>query len=389
VSAAVSAILAAGGAHVCLNISPHLVRINERIVIDGLAVEDDLLDECATIVRSNADKVGVFLSFHEAITVCAFLVAQKSRVEFLVLEVGLGGRLDSSNVVSRPLVTAVTSIDFDHQHILGSTLDAIAREKAGIARPHVPMVLGPLGAEAIEACRDVCRAVGAPCVESGRDYTVGDPGSDGVALLTFQGREVPFRPSLPGVHQYQNMAVAIVCGLLVGATEDQCKQGVEGVFWPGRLEHLEIGSQRFLLDCAHNPAGVRALTSHLDRIGVRKVTMVFGVLDTKDYREMVEELVPFVARWCLVTPNSIRSVHSDALADMVREIVSSPEVRIDSFHSDYAGCLESVHRESYREGNVKPTDAPLCCIAGSMYMLGAMRALLNRRERPLWSRRAE
>jgi dihydrofolate synthase / folylpolyglutamate synthase len=383
VSAAISSILGAGGFKVALNISPHLIRINERIVIDGWSVSDDLLDECANEVRLTVGRLGVFLSFHEVVTVCAFLVAKKCRADFLVLEVGLGGRLDSSNVVLRPRVTAITSIDFDHQHILGSTLSAIAREKAGIARSNVPMVIGPLHADALVACREVCEGIGSQRIELGRDYSVEAPDGNGQATVRFGQWKVHFKPALPGVHQYQNMAVAVVCGLLAGATEDQCKQGVEGVHWPGRLELCESGGGKYLIDCAHNPAGIRALTSHLDRLKLGKVTMIFGVLETKDYREMIEELTPFVHRWCLVTPRSVRAVHSDTLAKMVRDNVSSSEIRIDSFDDDYAACLGSASFQSRVDDY---NGAEICCIAGSMYMVGAIRSLLIQRERPLWVR---
>ena len=250
VSAMVEAIARAQGKRTGLYTSPHLVRFAERIQIDGEPIDDLAL---APILADTLDRAPE-RTFFETATLAAFLAFREAKVELAVLEVGLGGRLDATNVIPRPRATAITRVALDHTDRLGLTLDAIAREKAGIAKPGLEIVLGPLPLEARAAIEEVARAAGA------RTYAaLDDPDA---RRFTEDGR-VP----LPGAHQRDNARVADVLGARIGATRDERDLGVAQVRWPARLETVSTLQGDVLLDAAHNPDGVEALGRRPRRAG--------------------------------------------------------------------------------------------------------------------------
>jgi dihydrofolate synthase/folylpolyglutamate synthase len=381
VSAATAAILARSGYRVGMNISPHLQKLNERIVIDGLSCSDEFIGEFAYAVRQAAHKELVELSFHEAITAVAFLGLWEVGVEWSVIEVGLGGRLDASNVISRPAATAIVTISFDHQAILGDTLGQIAAEKAGIIKPGSPLITGILGKEADSVVSKMAKGV--PHYRFGRDFDarVKDDGS--TSVIGYWGKEFPigknisfdFKPGLLGRHQAHNLTVAATLGLVLGCTPEAVKEGIEGVFWPGRLEEVELSGLKLVLDCAHNPAGVESFTSFLDTRGVRGIDLTFGVLDSKNWQEMVNRLKPYVSTWRLLTPESDRAL---PLEQLVQELkISGTGVRVEVYGSDYERCLQEI---------LSQAESGSAYITGSMYMLGRIRDMLSIPERPLWRR---
>jgi dihydrofolate synthase/folylpolyglutamate synthase len=383
VSAAVSSILAQSGYKVGLNSSPHLFKMNERIVVDGVPCSDEVLGEFAIDVREAANRAVVELSFHEAITAISFLAFRELGLDWSVIEVGLGGRLDASNIIKRPAATAIVTIDFDHQHILGDTLAKIAVEKAGIIKQGTPNVTGALPKEALEVVNR--RAHGNVHYRYGKEFDSRQLSGVEVNRFEYWGKDFPILPSatfefnspLPGLHQGHNMAVAATLALLVGITPETCKSGIENLHWPARLESISIGGREFILDSAHNPAGIRAFLSYLRSKSSPQVDLTFGVLDTKNWQEMIKQLKPYVACWRLLLPDSASAVPLELVQEEIGAGVSGTGVRIVRYEKDYEGCI----RDLIEENEGQPA-----YVAGSMYMVGRMRGMLSPASPVLWKR---
>ncbi len=381
VSAAAAAILGACGYKVGLNISPHLQKLNERIVIDGYPCSDEFLGEFAYSVRQAANREGVELSFHEAITAIAFLGLFEYGVEWSVIEVGLGGRLDASNVISRPAATAIVTISFDHQAILGDTLGQIAYEKAGIIKPGAPLVTGLVGREADVVISKLAASV--PHYKFGRDYDARIKEGGEKRSIEYWGKEFvgakdlsfEFTPALIGTHQAHNLSVAATLGLVLGLPVDGVKSGLERVFWPGRLESVSVSGLNLVLDCAHNPAGVDSFISFLESKQARGIDLTFGVLDTKSWREMVSKLRPYVRTWRLLSPDSERALPQELLLEELQ--ISSNGVRIECYGDDYDRCLRELFEQC---------ECGEAYVTGSMYMVGRVRDMLSLPQRAIWSR---
>ncbi len=234
-------------------------------------------------------------TFFEVTTAAAFELFRDADVEIGVLEVGLGGRLDATNVV-RPVATAITSIDFDHQAQLGTTLESIAREKGGIIKPGVPVVCGPLPSEAARVIESICADQGAPLIRASErvDMTAH---ADGTLDIRTRDRSLPgITLALEGAHQRHNAAVAVA--LLeelsrdgVAVSDAAIRDALTHVRWPGRLEHFSVGGTPVLIDAAHNPAGATALAAYLEEHGWRDATLVFGAMADKDVRGMLDALL--------------------------------------------------------------------------------------------------
>jgi dihydrofolate synthase/folylpolyglutamate synthase len=357
VTAIVDAALRAGGFRSARYTSPHLVRLEERFVIDGREVSTAALEIAVARVR---DAVGALLArgglpqpatFFECTTATAFVLFESSAVDIAVLEVGLGGRLDATNIVT-PLVCAVTTIDFDHQAQLGSTLEEIAGEKAGIIRPGVPVVIGRLAAAAEAVMVSAARHVSAPLVRA-----------HGAAELP---RGV--QPALAGAHQLDNALVAI--GILdalshrgFAVDRDAVRRALETVEWPGRLERLRHGATDVLLDAAHNPAGARALAAYLRLSGWTDATLVFAAMTDKDARGMLVELLPVTAGVICTTAGTPRAQAAAVLAGLASSVPGAGAVEIVE---DPAAALQRACALS-----------PRVVVAGSMFLIGPLRAILR------------
>jgi dihydrofolate synthase/folylpolyglutamate synthase len=384
VSAAISSILGQAGYRVGLNISPHLEKINERIYIDGYQCSDDFLGEFAYEIKQASNRALVDLSFHEAITAVAFHGLKETGVDWAVLEVGLGGRLDASNVISRPAATAIVTISYDHQNILGDTLGEIAAEKAGIIKPGSPLVTGILPKEADIVISN--KASGVSHYKFGRDFDARVVTAEGAPRFEYWGKDFiagknlsfEYGSQLPGVHQGHNLAVAATLGLLVGCSPEVCKRGVEGVFWPGRLESIKLEGVELVIDCAHNIGGIRSLISFLESTGQRGIDLTFGVLEGKNWKEMVKALSPYVQTWRILLPDSERALPQEQLRQEL--LLSGTEVRVECYGSDYERCLREISSQ---------TEGARAFVTGSMYMVGKLRSMLSVPIRPLWTKATE
>jgi dihydrofolate synthase/folylpolyglutamate synthase len=339
VAAMVSHALTVAGRRTGRYTSPHLVALEERFALNGRAVAASDLDRAlhrvrgavATLMERGA--LDVEPTYFEITTAAAFEIFCDQRVDIAVVEVGLGGRLDATNVVA-PAVTAITSIDLDHEAHLGPTLAAIATEKAGIIKPGVPVIVGALKPEALRAVATIAAAKGAPLVPSDGAEIDADSNGTGqyrVTVRTNRGTYGPVDLGLRGRHQIGNAVIAALvleqlpADLAIDRTA--VETGLRDARWPGRLDLVAVGGRTVLVDGAHNPAGARALASYLSEVNPHGLPIVFGVMADKRAREMLAELLPF-ARPLIVTrapgaraadPQMLASMFPDAPATIVVE----------------------------------------------------------------------
>jgi dihydrofolate synthase/folylpolyglutamate synthase len=300
-------------------------------------------------------------------------------VDWGVIEVGLGGRLDASNVISRPAATAIVTIDYDHQTILGNTLAAIAAEKSGIIKQGSPLISGLLPPEAERVVN--AAATGTKHYRYKTDYGVALVEGGASNVFGYWGKDFPIAPMtsfdftspLPGIHQGHNLSVAATIGLAIGMKPEIVKAGIESVYWPARLESLSVDGCSILMDCAHNEAGIRAFIDYLCRTNAGLVDLTFGVLDTKNWKGMIAMLAPHVRHWRLIRPDSERALQVEQVKDEV--LISSNEVRISSYGSDY----EALARDM-----VGTSDGEVRYVTGSMYMIGKLRTILGVPVKPIW-----
>ncbi len=266
----------AAGARVGLYTSPHLCRFAERIQIDGQPVADDLLAHCLT----EAMKAGPDLTFFEIATLAAFLAFRISGVNFPVLEVGLGGRLDATNIAEGRAVPIITRVAFDHMTYLGPSLRHIAREKAGILRPGAALIVGRLHPDALETIQAIAHPLGATLHEANNP--------EGQRYIEAH------QPSLPGPFQRQNALCAVAAARAFNLPPQAIAQGLTETRWPGRCELIETPEGYLLLDCAHNPDGAlalkNALMSFVMSIPRRHVALIFGAMNDKNWRAMLDRV---------------------------------------------------------------------------------------------------
>jgi dihydrofolate synthase/folylpolyglutamate synthase len=308
--AMLDAMLQAAGRRTLRYISPHLVRFNERILIQGEPIADATLAEA--LEASERANDGAPVTFFEITTAAAFLVFAATPADILLLETGLGGRLDATNVVERPLLTLLTPISMDHEAFLGTRLAAIAGEKAGILKPGVPALSGPQKPEALAVLEARAAALGCPLVRHGRDWDAraGDhrlrvrDGADALDLPP---------PALLGVHQIDNAGLAVVAARRLGPLTpppEALARGLLEARWPARLQRLRKGPMvealgaglELWLDGGHNPAAGEVLAASLPALAAgRPVHLVLGMLATKDLEAFLRPLVPLVASLRTVT----------------------------------------------------------------------------------------
>lgn len=288
--------------------SPHLVSFAERIRIDGRPVEADLLMDAAERLRPAIEQSGA--SFFEATTAMAFLCFQRSGVDVAVVEVGLGGRLDATNVVT-PLVTVVTNVARDHTEFLGESIREIAYEKAGIFKPGIPAISAETDPDALMVLKQSAAEVGAPFRSLADGVKVhGVHTASGQTLARFRSpywSERSLQIPLAGTHQARNAVLAAeALSLLPDDLRPQwadIERGFGSVRWPGRFQVERVGSTTWVFDVAHNPAGVQVLAEALDALDLpRPWILVVGILSDKDWRDMLPPLLDRVDAAVLTIP---------------------------------------------------------------------------------------
>ncbi len=314
-AACLHAILRAAGIRSGLYTSPHLIDFSERMRVDGRAAApaaiERLLERLAPIAEAqNA-------SYFETVTALAALVFAEAEVEIAVAEVGIGGRLDATTVWPAAL-GAITAIDLDHMHILGSTLEEIAREKAGIAREGMTVIVGEARPALQRVIEDDVRARGGECVVVGRDADV-RVGEESFECRLPDSRVLrDVRTSLRGAHQVRNAAVAALLALHAGdprITEQSVRDGLARVRWPGRADTLTVRGVRVMLDVAHNPAAAARLAT---TIASERPIVVLGMLEDKDADGVAGALAPATDGAVITQPEWKRALPADALARVWR-----------------------------------------------------------------------
>lgn len=368
VSASIASILGASGLKTALYTSPHLSQINERFIVDGLPVCDEVLNASADRVRIMANKMGLDLTFFEAVTATAFLTFIEEKVDYAVIEVGLGGEQDATNVISKPEIAIIVSIGLDHQNILGETEAEIARDKAGISKYGAGLVVGPVSQEAREAIEQRAKVSGVIPQFFGEDFYLS---GDGRAYRDLDLNCIDFWTQLRGDHQLKNAAVSIRAALQLGVSHEYIKTGLERVFWPARLEEGLINdSTRLLIDCAHNIDGVRSLANFLRDSKRSNMGCILGFLESAPWQEMIELLRPYITRWGICQPETARAVPIEIVSKHLSSIGISSRILEPDTVPDF--CLEQVDLEYL--------------ISGSIYLVGPLRAKLGIPYHPIWQR---
>ena len=379
VTAMVEHALRSAGVRAARYTSPHLVRLEERFFIDGAPVEADAMQDVAEHVqRVVADlnerrQLEGQPTFFEVTTAMAFELFRRHQVEVAVLEVGLGGRLDSTNVVT-PVATAITSIDLDHQALLGSTIAQIAFEKAGIIKPGTPVVLGETKPEAVDVITRVCDEQGARLIHTAAGVEMRpvllEDGRTTLELTTPVRRYPRMTVSLRGRHQVANAitAVRLLETLPWNVPEAAIVAGISDVIWPGRLELIQVAPGRaVLLDSAHNPAGASALAEFLAETQPDPLPIVFGVMRDKDAAGMLTALAPHASAFVITAPRMAR-------ASSVAELASLATLAVQGVPVLTAPDPAAALTQAWELG-------PLICAAGSIFLIGEILDLVDRTAR--------
>lgn len=371
------ALLRAAGERVGTYTSPHLVRWNERFRIDGREVDDAAFAAAVERLRPHVDAMRAehpedAPTFFDVTTAVGLLLFREAAVDRAVLEVGLGGRLDSTNVVA-PQVCAITSIELEHTDRLGTTLAAIAGEKAGILKPGVPVVTGPLPEEADAVVVARARELGAPLARVGAEIALEVLAADpsGVRFRLMDG-DLAAEGELPplGAHQATNAAVALACvqrlpGGPAGAElADVAAKTLPGVSLPARVETLRL-EPRVIVDAAHTAASARALAAVLAQLPRRRARLVLSVSAGKDLRLLLETLLPCFDEITVTRAEPTRSLTPAAVAEVVRAV--APGAVLHAVPNPFLAVRAAL------EG-AGPED--LVCATGSVYLAGIARRVV-------------
>ena len=367
--AMIESALRASGRRTGLFISPHLNEPTERICVDGEPTPTDRFTEAFNRVHAtaeellNAGTIDLHPTYFETVTAMAFLIFAESPTDTVVLEVGLGGRLDATNVV-RPELCVITQIDFDHEAFLGISLEAIAGEKVGILKRGVPAVFSRQRPEVGPVLESRAAELAVP-VSRTSDWAVSDLelNSCGSRFTLSGPQALHVQCPLAGEHQVENAALAAVALTNLDVPVRAIETGIARARWPGRLEQI-CRDPEIVIDGAHNPAGARALASYLDRFYARRrVRMIYGAMRDKAVEEVCGILFPRAAQVIVTAPQQPRALYPEA----VLQITGHPDLRTAP------GLREALELMS----DIRPEDAIF--ITGSLYLVGEARALLGTR----------
>ncbi|MBO5759993.1 MAG: bifunctional folylpolyglutamate synthase/dihydrofolate synthase [Lentisphaeria bacterium] len=356
------------GFKTALYTSPHLAKLNERFIINGQVVSDDVLAQAFRKVKKAADflrdEKGMMVTYFETTTVTAALLFAEAKVDFVIWETGVGGRLDSTNIISSPLASVITTISLEHQNYLGDTLAKIAFEKAGIIKKNCPVFIGAsIGEEAKEVILARAEELDAPA-----KVLENIPEKTGVEFhknIPCQVLSNGLKISLAGAHQRSNSALALMVleelQKKYSFDMEKAKQGFMETVWPARFQYFP--EERLLLDGAHNPECAMILAKALDEFFPgEKFDFIYGNFADKDAKEMLEKLVPYAHRFTFIPFGTYRkSATAEELTNLVRLLGFRGECKSSTLEN----IVEEMktNTEKWKEGNKK-------ILCGSLHLCG-------------------
>lgn len=375
VSAMVETGLRAAGLHTGLYTSPHLVRLEERFAIDGAPVETARMVEAAGAVREvvaglrEGGRLEADPTFFEVTTAVGFELFRRARIDFGVLEVGMGGRWDATNIAT-PRAAAITTIDVDHERFLGHTIAAIAGEKAGVIKAGMPVVVGETKPEALGVFERVCAERQATLVRAGDGVRAAvlrlDEGRPVITLSTPVRDYGTLRLAMRGRHQVVNAVTAVrlletLASRGTAVPQAAIAEALAATRWPGRLDLLTDARGRAVLcDSAHNPAGARVLADYLREVHPAGLPIVFGIMRDKDVPGTLRPLLPSATHLVVTHAHTGRALSAAALADIARRAGWRGPLEVEE---DAGAALESAWRQSRT-----------ICAAGSIFLVGEVLA---------------
>lgn len=367
IASALATILQQAGYRVGLYTSPHLIRFNERICVNGTPIADDAVVASWEAVKAvhQGDREPTFFEFSTAM---AFHEFSRQGVDYAVIETGMGGRLDATNVVT-PILSIITNISLEHKSYLGNTIAAIAAEKAGIIKSGIPVVSGVSQKSAKAVVEKTAAAQQAPLFQKGRDFRVRRSGTGRFSYTGIDHHWPGMRTGLAGAHQIDNASLVLAaCELLkrdrANLSTEHIHEGLATNRWPGRLEVVSE-SPYVVLDGAHNLMAARRLSRFLNTaLAGKRITMVAGILDDKPYQAILKDLVAPCARLIITQPKIDRALPPETLKDVARPLIAEIEIVSD--------VGDAVRHAIATAG---PDDA--VCVAGSLYVVGEAKAALE------------
>jgi dihydrofolate synthase/folylpolyglutamate synthase len=380
-AAFLESILRRAGFRTGLNTSPHLERINERIRVDGEQISDAAFAETLTRIASLTEelladgKLRSHPTYFECVTAMAFEHFARQRVDFGVFEVGLGGRLDATNVVT-PVVSIITCIDFDHENFLGHSLAEIAGEKAGILKPAVPVVIAQQRPEPREVILARAAQVGSPVIETSQTFrleheSIQSGFARAQATEIASGWSIELAPSLAARFQLQNALNAVATARWLQnhgyrVPDEAIARGIATTVWPGRIDKLHSRPDVYL-DGAHNPSAARELAAFWEQnFADRRIFLLYGALRDKAVDEVAGLLFPQATEVIFTEPRTPRAISASQLAD------------IAGHHAAHSSVIADAEQAlDYALAKAAPSDAVF--ITGSLYLVGQLRAYWKQR----------
>ena len=351
-------------------LSPHLVDVQERIRLDCKKIQEKAFETFLSRVFDVIDQLSISPTYFETLTATSLLIFAEEKVEWAVVEVGLGGRLDATNAIPQAL-SIITSIGLDHETFLGQHLESIAREKAMISKPEVPMVMGSLPDEAKKVVEQVCAATSSPVFDVSAS-NISEPRLEtGFPVFRYEPWDRRIRVNLRGKHQMENASIALLA--VDKLQENGCQidrdlavQALDRVRWPGRLELPPGFTPPLLLDCAHNPMGVRALSEFLDDTQWATSIFLFTAMNDKNYAEMLRLVGPRTAKIVLCT------------VEPVNRCATMEELSVAASNAGMEWTFESAPATALRQAISlsKASGIPLVAF-GSIYFIGQLFRILR------------
>ena len=326
--------LEAAGKKVHAYTSPHLARFHERIRLAGALIDEDhlteILDECY------AKNGGETITYFEITTAAAILAMARTPADYTLLEVGLGGRLDATNVIDQPLLSIITPISIDHEQFLGNTLTKIAGEKAGIIKRRCPVIVAPQPEEAMDVIEATAERYHAQIIAQGQHWLI-DTERDGLMFQDETGVVQLPRPNLPGDHQIENAGTAVAALRQLGFTDEVCEAAVSQAHWPARMQKLNTGPiidsaahAEIWLDGGHNPAAGQAIGHHLGTLSKRPTYLICGMLNTKDISGYLDPIASHVEKLIAVSiPGEMNTLPAADTAAAARDAGMQAETADD------------------------------------------------------------